>query len=78
MAADTDLEPAAPLPITRATAVLVVPGARPWIALRLGPDLLGVPLSPAAARELSQLLAAEADHADASQRRLSLRAAGAC
>ncbi len=33
MAADTDLEP---LTITRATAVLVLPGATPWIALRLG------------------------------------------
>ncbi len=76
MAADTDLDPAAGLTIARASAVLVVPGARPWIALRLGPDLLGVPLLPAAARELSQLLAAEADHADASRRRLSLRAAG--
>ncbi len=69
MIADVDPEPAAPLPITRATAVLVVPGARPWIALRLGPELLGVPLSPAAARELARLLAAEADHAEPPRRR---------
>ncbi len=72
MTADTDLEPAAPLAITRATAVLVVPGARPWIALRLGPDLLGVPLSPAAARELAQLLEAEADIAEPPRRPLAL------
>ena len=45
MAADTDLDPDAELAITRATAVLVVPGAQPWIVLRVGPDLLGVPLS---------------------------------
>ncbi len=64
MAADTDLDPAAELAITRATAVLVVPGAQPWIVLRVGPDLLGVPLSPAAARELARLLEAEADHAE--------------
>ena len=71
MTADTDLQLDAALTITRATAVLVVPGARPWIALRLGPELLGVALSPASARELARLLEAEADHADPPRRRRS-------
>jgi len=54
MTADIDPDPTAPLTITRATAVLFVPGARPWIALRRGPELLGVPLSPASSRDCSR------------------------
>ena len=57
MVADTDLDPVVGFTITRATAVVVVPDTHPWIALRLGPDLLGVPLSPGAARELARLRA---------------------
>ena len=60
MTADLDPEPAVPLPIARATAVLVVPGARPWIAVRVGPDLFGLPLSPAAANWDDELLVAVA------------------